>query len=184
MASAEEEVRVDLPAVGLCWGKARDPFRWLLGESVEDRRRAEERQAEGIGPGGSGASDNAVVLPGKGSHALASQFIYGHSGPLRISGSVPDHQLEWSSGDPAGVIDLVNGELESGEQVPARIDPAWAGQWDEGADLDCRFLSHQAVTLPCRRSLECSFIRSATGPPLPAQPVSRRASILDQRAIH
>jgi hypothetical protein len=90
-----------------------------------------------------------VVLPGQGSHAQASQFIYGRRGPLRISGSVSDHQLEWSSDDPAGVIDFANGELESGEQVPACIDPAWAGQWNKSADLDCRFVSHQVVTLPC-----------------------------------
>jgi len=89
-----------------------------------------------------------VVLPGQGSHAQASQFIYGRSGPLWISGSVSDHQLEWSSGDPVGVIDFANGELESGEQVSARIDPAWTGQWNKSADLYCRLVSHQVVTLP------------------------------------
>ena len=65
-----------------------------------------------------------MILPGQGSHAQASQFIYGRSGPLRISGSVSDHQLEWSSADPAGVINFANGQLESSEQVPARLDPA------------------------------------------------------------
>jgi hypothetical protein len=37
MACAEEEVCVDLPAVGLRRGEARDPFRWLFGKLVEDR---------------------------------------------------------------------------------------------------------------------------------------------------
>jgi hypothetical protein len=99
-------------------------LRRLLGESVENRRRAEERQAEGVGPGGSGASDNAVVLPRQGGHAQASQFIYGRSGPPRISGGVSDHQLEWPSADPAGVINFASGQLESSEQVPARLGPA------------------------------------------------------------
>jgi hypothetical protein len=65
-----------------------------------------------------------VILPGQGSHAQASQFIYGRSGPLRISGSVSDHQLKWSSADPAGVINFANAQLESSQQVPARLDPA------------------------------------------------------------
>jgi hypothetical protein len=33
---------------------------------------------------------------------------------IDAAGAVPDHQLEWSSDDPAGVIDLASGELESG----------------------------------------------------------------------
>ncbi len=37
VARAEEEVCVDLPAVGLGRGEARDPFRRLLGERVEHR---------------------------------------------------------------------------------------------------------------------------------------------------
>jgi hypothetical protein len=65
-----------------------------------------------------------VILPGQGSHAQASQFSYGRGGPLRISGSIPDHQLEWSSADPAGVINLAHAQLEASEQVPARLDPA------------------------------------------------------------
>ncbi len=77
-----------------------------------------------------------MILPGQGSHAQASQFIYGRRGPLRISRGVSDHQLEWSSADPAGVIDLANGQLESGEQVPARLDPAGPSQRNESADLD------------------------------------------------
>ena len=136
MARAEEEVRVDLPAVGLRRGEARDPFRRLFGEGVENRRRAEERQAEGVGPGGSGASDDAVVLPRERSHAQASQLIDGCRGPPRIGRGVPDHQLEWSPADPAGVIDVTNGQLESGEQVSARFDPARPGQRKERADLD------------------------------------------------
>jgi hypothetical protein len=37
VARAEEEVCVGLPAVGLRRGEARDPFRWLIGERVENR---------------------------------------------------------------------------------------------------------------------------------------------------
>ena len=37
VARAEEEVCVDLPAVGLRRGEARDPFRWLFGERVKNR---------------------------------------------------------------------------------------------------------------------------------------------------
>jgi hypothetical protein len=59
--------------------------------------------------------------------ALDGNFIYGRSGPLWISRSVPDHQFEWSSGDPAGVIDFASGQLESSEQVLARLDPARLG---------------------------------------------------------
>jgi hypothetical protein len=76
-----------------------------------------------------------VVLPRQGSHAQASQFIYGRRGPLWISRGVSDHQLEWSSGDPAGVIDFVNGQLESSQHVLARLDPARPGQRNERADL-------------------------------------------------
>jgi len=65
-----------------------------------------------------------VILPRQGSHAQPSQFIYGRRSPLWISRGVSDHQLEWSSGDPAGVIDFANGQLESGEQVLACLDPA------------------------------------------------------------
>jgi len=50
-----------------------------------------------------------VVLPRQGSHAQASQFIYGCRGFVRISRGVSDDQLEWSSGDPAHVIDFANG---------------------------------------------------------------------------
>jgi hypothetical protein len=56
--------------------------------------------------------------------------------PVRIGGGVPHHQLERSADDPAGVIDVVNGELESGQQVPAGLDPAGPGQGNESADLD------------------------------------------------
>jgi hypothetical protein len=66
-----------------------------------------------------------VILPGQGGNAQASQLVYGRSRPPRISGSVSDQQLEWSSADPAGVIDFADGQLESSEQVPARLDPAW-----------------------------------------------------------
>ena len=77
-----------------------------------------------------------MILPGQGSHAQVSQFSYGRSGLLRVGGSVPDHQLKWSSADPAGVIDLASGQLEPGEQVPARLDPAGPGQRNESTDLD------------------------------------------------
>jgi hypothetical protein len=68
-----------------------------------------------------------VILPRQGGHAQASQFSYGRSGPLWISGSVSDHQLERSSADPAGVINFANGQLEPSEQVPARLHPAGSG---------------------------------------------------------
>ncbi|GHI03448.1 hypothetical protein Scel_17690 [Streptomyces cellostaticus] len=77
-----------------------------------------------------------MILPRQGSHAQASQFIYGLRGPLWISRGVSDHQLEWSSDDPAGVIDVANGQLESGEQVLACLDPARPGQRNESADPD------------------------------------------------
>jgi hypothetical protein len=77
-----------------------------------------------------------VIFPGQGGHAQASQFIDGRSSPLRISGSVPDHQLEWSSADPARVINFAHGQLESCEQVPARLDPAGPGQRNQSTDLD------------------------------------------------
>ena len=77
-----------------------------------------------------------MVLPGQGSHAEASQFSYGRSGPLWISGSVPDHELKWPSADPADVIDFVNGQLQSGEQVFARLDPAGPIQRNESTDLN------------------------------------------------
>ena len=117
VARAEQEIGVDPPAAGLRRGEARDPLRWLLCERVEHRRRAQERQAEGVGPGRGGASDDAVILPGQGGHAQGCQLIDRRRGPLRISGGVPDHQLQRSSADPAGVIDLANGQLESGQQV-------------------------------------------------------------------
>ncbi|EKX69033.1 hypothetical protein STRIP9103_09108 [Streptomyces ipomoeae 91-03] len=77
-----------------------------------------------------------MILPRQGSHAQASQFIHGRRGPLGISRGVSDHQLERSSDDPAGVIDFANGQLESGEQVLARLDPAGPSQRNESADPD------------------------------------------------
>ena len=65
-----------------------------------------------------------MILPRQGTHAQASQFIYGRRGPLWIGRGVSDHQLEWSSDDPAGVIDFANGQLESSEQVLTCLDPA------------------------------------------------------------
>jgi hypothetical protein len=74
-------------------GEARDPFRWLVGERVEHRGRAEERQADGLGLAGGGASGDAVVLPRHAGRAQASQFADGRRGFPRIGGGVPDHQL-------------------------------------------------------------------------------------------
>jgi len=56
--------------------------------------------------------------------------------PLRISGGVPDHQLKWPPGDSAVLVDVADGQFESGEQVPACVDPAGPGQRDERADAD------------------------------------------------
>ena len=77
-----------------------------------------------------------MIFARQGSHAQASQFIYGRRGPLWISRGVSDHQLEWSCDDPAGVIDFANGQLESSEQVLACLDPARPSQRDERADPD------------------------------------------------
>jgi hypothetical protein len=77
-----------------------------------------------------------VILPRQGSHAQASQFIYGRRGLLWISRGVSDQQLESSSADPAGVIDVANGQLESGEQVSACLDPARSSERNESADLN------------------------------------------------
>ena len=131
----QEEVGVDLPAVRLGRGKTRDPLRWVLSERVKHGRGAEERQAEGVGAGGGGTGDDAVVFPGQRRHAQPAEFFRGRDGPLRVSGGVPDHQLQWPPGDPAVLVDVGCGQLESGEQVPA-VDPAGPGQRDERADLD------------------------------------------------
>ena len=77
-----------------------------------------------------------MIFPRQGSHAQARQFIYGCRGPLWISRSVSDQQLEWFSGDPAGVIDFANGQFQSREQVSACLDPARWSQRNEHADLD------------------------------------------------
>lgn len=77
-----------------------------------------------------------MILPRQGGHAQTSQFIYGRRGPLWISRGVSDHQFEWSSDDPAGVIDFANGQLESSEQALACLDPARPSQGNESADLD------------------------------------------------
>lgn len=77
-----------------------------------------------------------MIFPRQGSYTQASQFIYGSGGFLWIGRGVSDHQLEWSSCDPACVIDFANGQLESGEQVLACLDPARPSQRSESADLD------------------------------------------------
>lgn len=137
-AGAEEEVRVDPPAAGLGRGQPRDPLRRLLGERVEHRGRAEVRHAEGVGPGGDGAGDDAVVLAHHGGHAQPGQFVHGRSGPYGVGRGVPDHQLQWPAVDPAGVVDLTDGQVEPGEQMAARPDPAGARQRDESAEADGR----------------------------------------------
>jgi hypothetical protein len=73
-----------------------------------------------------------VVLPRQGGHAQPRQFVDGRGRSLRITRRVPDHQLER---DPAGRIDIAHGQLEAGEQVPARLDPARPTQRDERTDL-------------------------------------------------
>ena len=83
-----------------------------------------------------------MILPRQGNNAEPTEFIYCRSGPLWISRGVSDHQLEWSSDDPPGVIDFASGQLESGKQVLACFDPARPRQRNESADLDCRFVSH------------------------------------------
>jgi hypothetical protein len=76
-----------------------------------------------------------VILPRQGGYAQTSQFVYGRRGPLRVSRGVPNHQLEWPAGDPAGLIDFANSQLESGEQVLACLDPARPGERNESADV-------------------------------------------------
>ena len=70
-------------------GQARGPLRRLLGERVEHRGRAEERHAEGVGPGGGGAGDDAVVLAHHGGHAQTGKFVHGRRGPLRTTMGAP-----------------------------------------------------------------------------------------------
>jgi hypothetical protein len=49
---------------------------------------------------------------------------------------LPAAAFDWSSDDPAGVIDFGCGQLESGEQVLACLDPARPSERNESADLD------------------------------------------------
>jgi hypothetical protein len=88
------------------------------------------------GPGGSGPSDDAVILPRQGGHPQPGQFVHGRRGLLRIGRGVADQQFEGFPGHAAGVIDFVNGQLESGEQVSARLGPAGPGQRYESTDPD------------------------------------------------
>jgi hypothetical protein len=66
------------------------------------------------------------ICPRVPSTATRGKFSYGRSGPLWVSGSVSDHQLERSSADPAGVINFANGQHESSEQLPACLDDSAA----------------------------------------------------------
>ncbi|KQV14571.1 hypothetical protein ASC99_30925 [Kitasatospora sp. Root107] len=77
-----------------------------------------------------------MVLPRQGDHTQPGQFVHGRRGPLRISRGVPDHQLDRPATDPTGVVDVANGQLEAGEQVPARLDPAGPRQRNESTDPD------------------------------------------------
>jgi hypothetical protein len=77
-----------------------------------------------------------VVLPRQGGHAQAGQLIDGRRRPLWIGRGVSHHQLERPSDDPAVRIDVANGQLEPGQQVPARLDPAGRGERNERTDLD------------------------------------------------
>jgi hypothetical protein len=77
-----------------------------------------------------------VVLPRHRRHAQAAQLVDGRDGPLRISGGIPDQQLKWPPRDTARLVNFANGQLEPGEQVPSRFDPAGPGQRDKGTDLD------------------------------------------------
>ncbi|CAM5672817.1 hypothetical protein STENM327S_05404 [Streptomyces tendae] len=134
VAGGEEEVREGPPAVGLRRGETRDPGRRLFGERVEHGRRAQEGQSDGIGPGGGGACDDAVVLPRQGGYTQPGQVVHGRRGPVRIGRRVPDHQFEWCAADAAGVVDVAYGQFHPGEQVPARLVPAGPGQRRESAD--------------------------------------------------
>ncbi len=150
MARAEEEVGVDGPPVRLGRGDAGDLFGRPVGERVEHRRGAQERQTEGLGPGGRGARDHAVVLPRQGGHPQAGQFLHGRPGPRGIGGGVTDHELDGPARDPPGLVDLARGQVESGEQVPARRDPAGAGQRHERADPDRRSVGGRRPVRPGR----------------------------------
>ncbi|GED89691.1 hypothetical protein TNCT6_67760 [Streptomyces sp. 6-11-2] len=77
-----------------------------------------------------------MIFPRQGSHTQSSQFLYGRRGPLWIGRGVPDHQLNWSSGDPLGVIDVAYGQLKSSEQVLACLDPAGPSERNQSADPD------------------------------------------------
>jgi D-xylose 1-dehydrogenase (NADP+, D-xylono-1,5-lactone-forming) len=76
-----------------------------------------------------------VILPGQSNCAEAIEVMYCRRGPARIAGAVADQQLERSSGDSAGVIDLASGQRESCKQVSARLDPTRRRQRDESTNL-------------------------------------------------
>lgn len=67
---------------------------------------------------------------------------------MRISGGVPDHQLKGSSGDPARVIDLVNGQLQSGYV----FRPSMTGIWSSGGIHPCRSVRFGKLLPPDRAS--------------------------------
>ena len=95
-------------------------------------------QAEGVGPGSCGASDDAVIFPRQRGYAKASQFIHGRYGLLWISGGVSDHQFERSPLDPASVVHIANRQLEAGKQLLARLNPAGPAQRNKSADPNGR----------------------------------------------
>ena len=107
-----------------------------------------------------------MIFARQGSHAQASQLIYRRRGPLWIGRGVSDHQLEWTPEDPAGVVDLANGELEPGEQMPASLDPAGPGERDERTDLNvpCHAArSSRATSVSAARVVSASGCRPPGG---------------------
>ena len=101
-------------------------------------RGAEERQPEGVGPGGRGPGDDAVELAGEGGHAEVGQLVDGRRGAVGVGGGVPHDQFQRPAADPAGVRDVAGGQFDAGEQVAAGLDPAGPGQRGEDADPDGR----------------------------------------------
>jgi hypothetical protein len=82
-----------------------------------------------------------VIFPCQGSHAQASQLIYSGLGFVWIRRGIADDELEWSSEDPARVIHFASSQLESGEQMSARLDPARPRKRDDSADPDGVFVT-------------------------------------------
>lgn len=136
VARVEQRVRVDPPAVRLRWREPRDPLRRLLGETVEHRRRTQERPPR-VGLGGDGPRYDAVVLPDHAGHPETRQLRDGRRGPLRIGGGVSHHQLQRPPTDAAGLVDVPNGHLGPGQHAPPGLHPAGRRQRHEDTDPHC-----------------------------------------------